>query len=144
MPAGPVKRSVSVAVFSPGGDRVLTVRRPPDDDELPGLWGLPAASLGPGESHREAVERVGRDKLGVSLAPGEVLAEGSVERPAYRLEKRLFGARIHSGRPEVPQPAEGVTQYVAWEWAAPDGLRASAQRGSLCSRLCLEHLGESW
>lgn len=144
MTPGSVKRSVSVAVFEPGGDRLLTVRRPPDDDELPGLWGLPAASLAPGESHREAVERVGRDKLGATLAPGDVLAEGSTERPSYRLEMRLYGGRIVSGRPAVPQPVEGVTQYVAWEWAPPDRLRASARRGSLCSRLCLEHLGVRW
>lgn len=144
MSAVPEKSAVSVAVFSSDGGRVLTVRRPPDDEELPGLWGLPAASLGRGESEREAVERVGRDKLGVELADEGVMEEGTVERPSYLLRMRLHRARVRSGEPRVPQPVRGVTQYVEWAWAPPGRLREAARRGSLCSRLCLEHLGEGW
>ena len=36
----PVKHSVAVMIFN--GDEVLSVRRPDDDDELPGVWGLQA------------------------------------------------------------------------------------------------------
>ena len=46
----PLKRSVSLVIEGPAG--VLLVRRPDDDDSLPGLWGLPAASLREGESER--------------------------------------------------------------------------------------------
>ena len=37
-----LKRSVSLVIED--GGRVLLVRRPDDDDDLPGVWGLPAAS----------------------------------------------------------------------------------------------------
>lgn len=135
-----LKRSVSVLVGSPDGTGLLAVRRPEDDEELPGVWGLPAATLRDGESWRKAAERVGREKLGVRLEPGEVVREGEAPREDYRLRMRLFEAEITEGEPEVPQPAEGVTQYVDWTWAPPERLRPAAVRGSLCSRLCLEHL----
>ena len=39
----PVKHSVAVMVVR--GDEILVIRRPPDDDELPGVWGLPAGTI---------------------------------------------------------------------------------------------------
>lgn len=160
---GEARRAVSLAVFREKGRRagslpaaghaptssasdpsraptaeILTVRRPPDDEDLPGVWGLPAGSLRPGEGWEEAVVRAGREKLGVRLEPVLLLNEGSADRAAYRLHMRLYRARILEGEPAVPQPVEGVTQYTAWRWAPPDRLREAADRGSLCSRLCLE------
>lgn len=139
-----VRHAVSVAVFREGRSRLLTVRRPPDDEELPGVWGLPAASIRDGESDRAAVLRTGRDKLGVDLRPLGLLEEGDTERDTYRLRMRLYEAELPAGRPSVPQDVTGVTQYTACEWAAPDRLREAARRGSLCSRLCLGWLGEEW
>jgi ADP-ribose pyrophosphatase YjhB (NUDIX family) len=134
------KRAVSVLVEGPGGSRLLAVRRPEDDDELPGAWGLPAASLRGDEGWAEAAARIGPEKLGVDLDVGDVLREGEADRDGYRLGMRLYGASVAAGEPEVPQDATGVTQYVEWAWARPDRLRDSARRGSLCSRLCLEHV----
>ena len=138
-PVKPVKRSVSFAIFRP--DRpgeVLVVRRPPDDEDLPDLWGLPAGSLRPGEDWADAVRRAGCDKLGVALDVGAELNRGQLERAGYTLEMRLLEARVLSGEPEVPQPVEGVTQYTSWQWATADVLGPAAVRGSLCSRLFLE------
>ena len=135
----PVKRSVSFAVFRPAhADEVLVVRRPPDDDELPDLWGLPAGSLRPGEDWADAVRRAGRDKLGVALEVGAELNRGVLERAGYTLEMRLLQARIAAGEPAVPQPVQGVTQYTDWKWGTSDVLVPAAARGSLCSRLFLE------
>src|SRR5690242_1964800 len=39
----PEKRSVAVLIRS--GDRILATRRSDNDDELPGIWGLPAGSF---------------------------------------------------------------------------------------------------
>lgn len=136
------KRSVSVLVEGPRGSRVLAVRRPEDDEELPGAWGLPAASLRGDEGWEEAAARIGPEKLGVELEVGDALREGEADREGHRLRMRLFGASVAAGEPEVPQQAPGVTQYVDWAWAPASRLRASARRGSLCSRLCLEHLEE--
>ena len=46
------KRSVSLVIEGPDG--LLLVRRPDDDESLPGVWGLPAVSLAPGESEEDA------------------------------------------------------------------------------------------
>lgn len=144
-PDRPVKRAVSFVVLREAqdgsGPRLLAVRRPPDDEDLPGAWGLPAASLRSDETWEEAVARAGRGKLGVELEAGEALREGELDREAYRLRMRLYRAEILAGEPDVDQPAEGVTRYVAWAWSRPARLGAAAARGSLCSRLCLDWLG---
>lgn len=135
------KRSVSLAIHrdaaGPGGREILLVQRPDDDEDLPLAWGLPAASLEPGESWEDAVRRAARDKLGIDVEPGEVLAEGALDRASYRLEMRLYAARIVRGIPRAPQDVAGVTQYRAWRWGPAEALRPAAAAGSLCSRLYL-------
>ncbi len=134
-----VKRSVAFAIFRRDrADEVLVVRRPPDDEDLPDLWGLPAGSLRSGEDWTDAVRRAGRDKLGVPLEVGPELNRGTLERAGYTLEMRLLQARIIAGEPAVPQPVAGVTQYTEWKWGTSDVLVPAAARGSLCSRLFLE------
>lgn len=136
--AQPARRAVSFVIRSteqPG--HVLTVLRPPDDLDLPDVWGLPAGSLRPGESWEDAVRRAGREKLGVDLNVGRELARGSLERRAYTLEMRLFEATIASGEPAVPQPHPEVTQYQDLRWQDPSVLYAAADLGSLCCRLFL-------
>ena len=153
----PIKRSIAVVVSAgpaatPGvkaglhswrarTHAVLLVRRPPDDEDLPDAWGLPAGSLRAGESWEEAVRRAGREKLGVELRPGPLLGEGDLERRDYILRMRLYAAELAAGQPAVPQPLPGVTQYAAWAWGPVDRLRPAAGRGSLCSRLCLRWAG---
>ncbi len=132
----PVKRAVSLAIHDEDR-RVLLVQRPPDDEDLPLAWGLPAASLRPGEDWESAVRRAARDKLGVSVEPRRVLREGDLGRSVYRLEMRLYEASIVAGEPSVPQPATDVTQYVDWRWGEPSELAPAASQGSLCSRLYL-------
>ena len=52
-----------------GPHGLLLVRRPEDDESLPGVWGLPAASLAGSESEEDAVRRAGREELGVEVVP---------------------------------------------------------------------------
>lgn len=47
--------------------KVLGVKRPEDDDDHPGMWGLPATSLDEGESWEDAVHRAAEKKLGVEV-----------------------------------------------------------------------------
>jgi ADP-ribose pyrophosphatase YjhB (NUDIX family) len=137
--AKPVRQSVSFVIRQPGApDHVLAVLRPPDDVELPDVWGLPAGSLRPGETWEDAVRRAGREKLGVVLEVGPELNRGTLERRDYILEMRLFEARILAGEPRVPQPHPEVTQYRDWRWAPADLLLPAADLGSLCCRLFLE------
>lgn len=138
MPERPVRRSISIAVTSPArpGD-VLVVRRPLDDPDLPGAWGLPAGSLRAGETWVDAVVRAGSEKLGVEVEVGRELRRSTLPRAAYTLEMALFEAAIVRGTPSVGQPYPHVTQYIDWTWDAPAALAPAAEAGSLCSRLYL-------
>jgi 8-oxo-dGTP diphosphatase len=135
----PTRHVVSVAVrATDGSGRILAVRRPLDDPDLPGLWGLPAGRIHPGEELEAAVRRMGREKLGVELERLRSLRSGTLQRTSYRLQMGLFEATLAAGaRPDVPQPVEGVTQYTDWRWADPGILEPAAEEGSLCCRLYL-------
>lgn len=128
---------------------MLAVLRPPDDPELPDVWGLPATTLRAKESWEEALARAGRDKLGVTLEPHGILAEGEQDRPlegagpvgdgSYRLRMRVYEVELPEGEPREALPSEGRgTRYVSWRWAEPDELREAAGRGSLCTQLYLK------
>ena len=119
-----VKRSVAVLIRR--GGRLLTLRRPDDDDELPGVWGLPAGRYRGLESVDELVRRIGREKLGAKLNPVGRLASGRQERPAYVLEMDVIEARMHDG------PRRGE-----WKWDTATVLDAGRDRGSLCCQLVL-------
>ena len=120
----PAKRSVAVLVRK--GDLILTVRRADNDDELPGVWGLPAGSFTDSESLEELVARIGQRKLGVALRPNRKLAEGSQERPAYRLQMELWEVSM-----------EGTPNHPAYQWARTEVLKPGLARGSLCCELAL-------
>jgi len=130
-----VKRSISLVIDGPGG-AVLLVRRPDDDDSLPGVWGLPAALLRAGESEHEALVRAGRAKLGVEVEP--------IEPVGAEQGMRDWRARIVAGTPQVPQADDGATQYVDLRWGEPAELVPAARAGSLCARALLRAVGCSW
>ena len=119
-----VKRSVAVLVRN--GDTILTIRRPNDDDEFPGIWGLPAGSYRMCESREEVVSRIGCDKLGVVLTTLGVLSRGRQDRTDYLLEMELVEAQM-DGLPKCPE----------WCWESPWILEKGRQSGSLCCDLAL-------
>jgi ADP-ribose pyrophosphatase YjhB (NUDIX family) len=125
-----------VALVIEGHGGVLLVRRPADDESLPGEWGLPAASLGEGESEHDAVRRAGRDKLGVEVRPLRLVGEERHER----IVMHDWTVAIVSGEPSVPQPGAG-TQYDDWRWGEPAELVPAARHGSLCARVLLREHG---
>lgn len=137
--ARPEKESVAVVIRNAQDPAsILTVLRPEDDEDLPNVWGLPAATLRPGEDWDSAIKRVGLEKLGVQLKVGKEIQSGSTERRDYRLQMRVYEAEIMRGTPFVPQPDNAFTQYAKWKWGTIDDLRLAAQRGSLCCRLFLK------
>lgn len=139
--AKPRKHSVALAIASPEEPgRLLLVLRPLDDDELPGVWGLPAGSLRPDETAQDTVLRVGRQKLGVALHAPILLAVGEQERDAYALTMSVFRVMM-KGEPALPPHGRdpGLTYYAAWRWSDPSALEEGALRGSLCCQLYLQH-----
>ncbi len=140
-----VKRSVALLLYPPAErSRFVVVRRPEHpEEELAGVWGLPAATLRPGETETEAIHRLAREKLGARVRLLGVRARGAQNRPGYRLEMSLFEAELVDPEPRLPQPPPDaeITYYTAWRWADAAALREAVQRGSLCARLALEVLG---
>ena len=123
----PLKKSVAILVRS--GDRILSTRRSENDDELPGVWGLPAGSYRDSETLEDLVARIGSEKLSVALKPVRRLAQGRQERERYILDMELWEAEM-SGEPRHPE----------WQWATAARLEPGELQGSLCCRLVLEAL----
>jgi ADP-ribose pyrophosphatase YjhB (NUDIX family) len=128
----PVKHSVGVAIFN--GDEVLSVRRPDDDDELPGIWGLPAGTLKAGETTEDLIKRIGREKLGVELTPIRPINAGKQMRTQYLLDMELWEATMKG--PERPT-------HRQWRWASIESLREGAEAGSLCCELGMKSKGRA-
>jgi len=120
-------RKHSVAVVIPRADSILAIRRPDDDDELPGIWGLPAGTCKSEETVQDVIVRIGREKLGVELEPIRRLASGSQERPGYLLYMELWEV-LMTGTPNHPN----------WQWAEVDFFQPGAAAGSLCCELVLK------
>ena len=120
----PTKRSVAVLIRN--GNLILSTRRADNDDEFPGVWGLPAGSYRGSETLEELVARIGRDKLGVKLISRRKLGGGMQEREKYTLDMEIWEAEM-----------SGVPRHPAWTWAAPDILQPGNAKGSLCCSLAL-------
>ena len=121
----PIKRSVALLIRS--GNTFLSTRRPDDDDEFPGVWGVPAGTYRESETLEDLVRRIGRNKLGVALLPLRKLAEGIQTRERYVLEMELWEAEM-SGEPRHPM----------WKWTTAGTLEPGRAQGSLCCRLAIE------
>jgi ADP-ribose pyrophosphatase YjhB (NUDIX family) len=134
-----MKRSVAVVVRREGDRRFLAVRRPDDDEDLPGIWGLPAASLRPDESLTQAAVRVGREKLGVELRVGRIVGELTAARTSGRLTLTDVEATIVAGDPDVTLSTSDATRYVEQRWVDDvEVLRDGADRSSLCCRILVD------
>jgi ADP-ribose pyrophosphatase YjhB (NUDIX family) len=120
----PVKHSVAVVIFR--DDQILAIRRREDDDELPGIWGLPAGTLRNSETVTDLIERIGLEKLQVKLTPVRCIAAGAQDRPSYRLEMELWEASM-----------DGTPTHPEWQWASLDILQPGKTAGSLCCELAI-------
>lgn len=139
----PVRCSVAAVVRrGEGGEAFLAVRRPPDDDRLPDVWGLPAVSLQPGELPEEALRRLGREKLDAELEAVRFVGIRAADRGDYLLILMDIEARVTGGEPNVLRANTRRTAYVEQRWTDDLSLLVdAARRGSVCSRILLEASG---
>lgn len=116
----------------------MAVKRPEDEDEpFAGMWGLPAATVAMGETPEEAVRRLGRQKLGMTLEVVREVSRGSQERAGEELSMVLYEARAKD-EPNLVREGDGdVTYYTDWKWAEAEVFVPTAEAGSLCCRLFL-------
>jgi 8-oxo-dGTP pyrophosphatase MutT (NUDIX family) len=119
------KHSVAVVIRRDG--RILSTHRPPDDDELPGVWGLPAGTCKSGERIPDVIRRIGAEKLGVALTPLRLLDRGFQSRPTYDLDMELWEVSM-----------EGAPIHPDWRWAGIEEFEPGAAKGSLCCELAVK------
>ena len=122
--------------------RILVVNRPhiPGED-LPGIWGLPAASCQPGECLEETARRAARQKLGLVLQdPPLPLVTGTQGSQRGLLTMTLYKAVPKKYVPVFPAVSEqerGSTYYTDWCWSTFSILEEGFSNGSICCRLAL-------
>ena len=135
-----VKHSVSLVIHPPDNTTlILAVKRPNNDSEFPDLWGLPACSAEKNESFESAAFRIGPEKLGVHLTVGSMIAEGTQGRSNYQLKMALFECTAPSKLITLSNHLPGKTCYTDWKWVELSYFNVSAQTGSLCCRLLINH-----
>lgn len=140
----PFKYAIAFVVYNQDRSKFLIVQRPSDDDNLPNVWGLPAGSVKENETFEECVIRSGSQKLGVKLKPTKFIGRNNIERENYNLHMEEYEAKIISGKPEVPQATQGMTQYQQWKWGESSDLKNAASKGSLCSQIYLTSVNDKW
>jgi len=129
--------SVAVVITDATG-RLLVVKRDDEDKDLPGVWGLPAATIRDGETPEQAAIRAAADKLGVSVRIGRFTGEDTIDHRHLR----EYEAEIVDGTPSVPQNDPSVSQYADLKYTdEPRILVEAARKGSLCSRIYLRNAG---
>jgi ADP-ribose pyrophosphatase YjhB (NUDIX family) len=140
----PTVQSVAIVIKDSVG-RLLIVKRDESDDSLPGVWGLPAATIREGETAEEAAIRAGRDKLGIVVQVKGFVGDDSLDRGSYVNHLREYEVDIIDGTPSVPQNDLTVSQYADLQFTDdPTMLFDAARQGSLCSRIYLRMIDLRW
>ncbi len=140
-----VRVSIAAFVRHAEDDRFLAVLRPPDDDRLPDVWGLPAVTLGSGELPEAGLRRIGREKLGTELEPIRLIGTMSADRGDHVLVLMDIEARYAGAAPDVAKADTTGTRYVDQRWTEDlDVLVPAARMGSLCCRIALEAAGREY
>lgn len=140
-----VRVSIAALVKRAEDECFLAVLRPPDDDRLPDVWGLPAITLQPGELPEEGLRRVGREKLGTELEPLRLIGTLCADRGDYVLVLMDIEAQYRGAAPNVTAAETGGTRYVAQRWTENlDVLVPAARMGSLCCRIALDAAGRGY
>lgn len=142
----PTKFSIAVVLLNPENtSEFLAVKRPPDDDSLPNVWGLPALTVKNGELPEEAVTRLGIEKLATNIEADSFIGIKRAERTIYELILMDISAKLKGIQPSVKDASTSGTKYVDQKWTSNyDILKEAASKGSLCSRIFLESKGLTW
>jgi 8-oxo-dGTP pyrophosphatase MutT (NUDIX family) len=139
-----VRNAVAIVIRREDG-AVLSVQRPLDDPNLPGIWGLPAINMKSNECPEDAAVRAAKEKLGVVVKVKRRIGCETVGWPTFALHLTEYEVDVLDGRPSVPQDDPTITQYVSARFTKDHGkFVAAAQRGSACCRILLREIGIKW
>ncbi len=138
--------SVALVIYNNDKSKYLLIKRPLDDENLPGYWGFPATSKkDPNEKWEDTVKRAAKTKLGVEVGIVKLIGEDTMDRGNYILVLRDYEVKITKGKPSVPQNVKGVTQYIDLKYTDDvSDLKKAAKKGSVCSRVFLKSKNIKW
>jgi 8-oxo-dGTP diphosphatase len=131
-------------------DEFLIVKRPDDDPDLGGEWGLPAATMKPGELPEQAAKRICKEKLNCEAETTRFLGIMFQKRNSYDIFLMDVDMMLEDEQqPNVHAATTENTAYVDQKWSTdPEDLRRSANGGSCCSSIFLTDRGlldrEAW
>ncbi|MBI5357276.1 NUDIX hydrolase [Candidatus Saccharibacteria bacterium] len=120
-------------------DKFLIVKRPQNDSEFPGSWGLPAVSTKPGELPEQAALRVCQEKLSCSAIPIRFIGAMFQKRANYDIVMMDIEMILdQKTKPDVKKAKTENTTYIEQRWSdKPSDLLESAKKGSCCSSIFL-------
>jgi len=139
-----IKYVVAVALKkTQDSDEFLVVKRPDDDPDLGGHWGLPAASMREGELPEQAAQRVCREKLGCEATAVRFMGLMYQKRNSYDIFLMDVEMILNDGQTaDVHKAHTENTAYVDQKWTTdPMDLMTSAKGGSCCSSIFLTDRG---
>lgn len=138
-----LRYAVSLVIYR-NEKEFLVVKRPEEDKEIGGLWGLPASRFDPKtETPDQAVLRASREKLNCGVEVAERLPLVIIQkRRGYDLMLIDYICRLLKGEPDVSKARTQGTVYVDQKWVSdPKVLLKIAEKGSICAQIFLNHLG---
>ena len=137
---------IAVVLKNPANSqKVLVVKRPPEDDSLPNVWGFPAVVVQNNELPEAAVERLGIEKLNTEIIASSNVGIMRADRGEYELILMDIEASLLGTEPNVWDASTANTKYVDQQWVTDYSiLNEAASKGSLCSRIFLSSKGMSW
>lgn len=138
-----VKYVVAVVLTSndkPG--QFLIVKRPDDDPDLGGAWGLPAVTMVGDELPEQAASRVCQEKLACKATSDRFIGLMFQKRNNYDMFLMDIEMRVYGDMPDFTKASTEHTAYVDQKWASdPLDLMPSAKHGSCCSSIFLTDRG---
>jgi ADP-ribose pyrophosphatase YjhB (NUDIX family) len=138
----PTTYAVAVIVSNPENSKEFLLVKRPLSGPVPGIWGLPAATLKPGELPEDGVRRVGTEKLGCKIVPFEFVGSAVQERSDAFLQILDYKVKVAAGQPDVRKAVTAGTKYVDQKWTSdPKEMLPGATAGSLCEQIFLNSLG---
>lgn len=140
------KDVVSLVIFRDSSrEEFLSVKRPEDDENRPGEWGLPSTTVKEDEDWKDAVRRAGRKKLGADVTIGKLMSEGGQARDGYNVKLRNYLVEADTEDINIDKEDAEGTNYEKWSWRPPNAFRDDASSDeTLWSTMLLDYLDYSF
>lgn len=130
-----IKDAVSVVIKNNKGETLFALRNK-NEESFPNVWSLPSHFVKRGESFKETVARIGKDKIGVELKAVKLLNERKIEREDFVLFMHNYLAEIINGEPHIVRS----DPYSKIKWEKAERQLASMDIMGECCRLYKEYL----